>query len=178
MKTTALTVAFALAFGATAAFAGPTFEDYARVREVTPQYDQVNVPRKECYSDYVPERSSDRGGSLAGPVIGGVAGGLLGSRFGQGNGRVASAAAGAVVGAIVGDQLGNRDRGAEYEERQVRRCRTVDHVESRLSGYRVAYEYQGRNYSTVLPYDPGSRLPVRVSVEPVAGGPGDFDRVH
>ena len=51
MKTTALTVAVALAFGATAAFAGPTFEDYARVRDVTPQYDQVNVPRKECYSE-------------------------------------------------------------------------------------------------------------------------------
>jgi len=172
MKTTALTVAVALAVGATTAVAGPTFEDYARVREVTPQYDQINVPRKECYSEYVPGKAGDRGGSLAGPVIGGVAGGLLGSRFGQGNGRVASAAAGAVVGAIVGDQLGNRDRGGEYEEREVRRCRTVDHFESRLSGYRVAYEYQGRTHSTMLPYDPGARLPVRVSVEPAAGGPG------
>jgi uncharacterized protein YcfJ len=175
MKITALTVAVALAFGATAAFAGPTFEDYARVRDVTPQYDQVNVPRKECYSEYVPERS-DRGGSLAGPVIGGVAGGLLGSRFGQGNGRVASAAAGAVVGTIVGTQLGNRDRGGGYEEREVRRCRTVDHFESRLAGYRVAYEYQGRSYTTFLPYDPGSRIPVRVSVEAVAGAHGDYDR--
>ena len=62
MKTTALTVAVALAVGATTAVAGPTFEDYARVREVTPQYDQVNVPRKECYSEYVPGRASDRGG--------------------------------------------------------------------------------------------------------------------
>jgi len=173
MNTTALTAAVALAIDATSALAGPSFEDYARVREVTPQYDQINVPRQECYSEYVPSRSSDRSGSIAGPVIGGVAGGLLGSRFGQGNGRVASAAAGAVVGAIVGDQLGNRDRGGEYEEREVRRCRTVDHLESRLSGYRVAYEYQGRHYSTILPYDPGSRLPVRVSVEPAAGG---YDR--
>ena len=41
----------------------------------------------------------------------------------------------------------------------MRRCRTVDHFESRLAGYRVAYEYQGRTYTTFLPYDPGSRLP-------------------
>ena len=176
MKTTALTVSVALAIGAPATFAGATFEDYARVRDVTPQYDQVNMPRQECYSEYVPERSSNRGGSLAGPVIGGVAGGLLGSRFGQGNGRVASAAAGAVVGAIVGDQVGNHDGRGEYEEREVRRCRMVDHFESRLAGYRVAYEYQGRSYTTFLPYDPGSRLPVRVSVEPAAGGPGDYGR--
>jgi uncharacterized protein YcfJ len=134
---------------------------------VTPEYESVNVPRQECYSEYVPE-SYQRGGekNLAGPLIGGVAGNLLGSRFGRGNGRVPSAAAGAVVGAIVGDRLSDRggDR-TEYYEREVRRCRNVDNWQSRLAGYRVACEYDGRSYTTILPYDPGSRLPVRVSVE-------------
>ena len=81
---------------------------------------------------------------------------MIGSRVGEGNGRVAAAAAGAAVGALVGNQLANRDRDDEYAEREVRRCRTVDNWESRVAGYRVAYEYQGRAYTTILPYDPGS----------------------
>jgi uncharacterized protein YcfJ len=168
MKRTVFAAAATLALGAAGtAFAGADFQDYARVENVSPQYEQINVPRQECYSEVVPQRSYRRSDSLAGPIIGGVAGGLLGSRFGGGNGRVATAAVGAVAGAIVGDRLQNRGGEVEYSEREVRRCRTVDHFESRLSGYHVAYEYQGRSYATFLPYDPGPRLPVRVSVEPL-----------
>jgi uncharacterized protein YcfJ len=167
MKRTAFAAAATLALTGTA-FAGTDFQDYARVQNVAPQYEQINVPRQECYSEMVPQTSYRRSDSLVGPIIGGVAGGLLGSRFGAGNGRVATAAVGAVAGTIVGDRLQNRGDQVEYSEREVRRCRTVDHFESRLSGYHVAYEYQGRSYTTFLPYDPGVRLPVRVSVEPVA----------
>jgi uncharacterized protein YcfJ len=71
----------------------------------------------------------------------------------------------------VGDRLDNRDRGREViYEREVRRCRMVDQWETRISGYLVTYEYGGRSYTTVLPYDPGHRLAVRVNVEPVVGG--------
>jgi uncharacterized protein YcfJ len=167
MKRTAFAAAATLALTGTA-LAGTDFQDYARVQNVAPQYEQINVPRQECYSEMVPQTSYRRSDSLVGPIIGGVAGGLLGSRFGAGNGRVATAAVGAVAGTIVGDRLQNRGDQVEYSEREVRRCRTVDHFESRLSGYHVAYEYQGRSYTTFLPYDPGVRLPVRVSVEPVA----------
>jgi uncharacterized protein YcfJ len=168
MRTTAIAAAVTLCVGAPSVFAnGGGFEDYARVREVTPEYQSVNVPRQECYSEVVPQQRYSRGGdSIAGPLIGGVAGGLLGSRFGQGNGRVASAAVGAVVGTIAGDRIANRDNRVEYVDREVRRCRTVDNWESRITGYRVTYEYQGRAYSTMLPYDPGPRLPVHVNVEP------------
>jgi uncharacterized protein YcfJ len=171
MKRTAFAIAAALALGVPPAFAGGgTFEDYARVRDVTPEYEKVNVPRQECYSEVVPERYERRGNSVVGSLIGGVAGGLIGSRVGQGNGRVAAAAAGAAVGALVGNHLGSRDDYTRYGERQVQRCRTVDNWESRITGYRVAYDYQGRSYTTILPYDPGNRLPVRVSVEPAPGG--------
>jgi uncharacterized protein YcfJ len=173
MRTTAIASAVALALGTPAAFAGgPAFEDYALVRGVTPEYQNVNVPRQECYSEFVPQSYSRGGNSIVGPLIGGVAGGLIGSRVGEGNGRVAAAAAGAAVGALVGNHLSNGDRHEEYSEREVQRCRMVDNWESRLAGYRVAYEYQGRTYSTMLPYDPGQRLTVRVSVEPAPGGPG------
>jgi uncharacterized protein YcfJ len=175
MKNTAFALAAALAASPAAfAYEGGDFEDYARVREVDPQYERINVPRKECYSEYVPESRYQRGGgkTLVGPLIGGVAGGLLGAQVGKGNGKVAAAAAGAAVGAIVGDRLSDRGHGHdEYYEREVRRCRMVDNWESRISGYRVVYEYAGHTYTSVLPYDPGRKLAVNVSVTPA--GPGD-----
>ncbi len=106
--------------------------------------------------------------SLVGPIIGGVAGGLLGAQVGKGSGRVVAAAAGATVGAIVGDRLGNRDRGRQVVyQQEVRRCRMVDQWETRISGYRVVYEYGGRSYTTVLPVRSG----------PPAGGAGERDPV-
>lgn len=171
MKLSALVAGFALAFNAPALLAGNSFEDYAKVTEVTPEYEKVNYPRKECVSEYVPERVPQRG-SMAGPLIGGIAGGILGAQVGKGNGRVASSAAGAAIGAIVGDRLSQRPAD-DYYEREVRRCRMVDHWEKRLAGYRVAYVYQGHEYETFLSYDPGPRLPVRVSVAPLAGSGRD-----
>lgn len=174
MKTTALVAGIALALNAPLLMAGHAFEDYARVTSVTPEYEKVNFPRKQCVSEYVPERIQQRG-SMAGPLLGGIAGGIIGAQVGKGNGRVASSAAGAAIGAIVGDRLSQRPAD-EYYEREVRRCRMVDHWEKRLSGYRVAYEYQGRPYETFMSYDPGPRLPVRVSVAPAASGDEDWDR--
>jgi uncharacterized protein YcfJ len=174
MKKLIYAISAALA-AASPAFAGDggAFQDYARVRQVDPQYEKVNVQRQECYSDYVPEtRYDSRGSSIAGPLIGGAAGGLLGSRFGRGDGKVASAAVGAVVGAIVGDKVQEgmySNRAPAYTEREVRRCRMVDDWQSRPAGYRVVYEYGGHLYTTVLPYDPGSRLAVNVSVAPADG---------
>ena len=172
MKFATTAVAAALTLAGPAAFAGGRdFTDYARVTEVQPQYESVNTPRQDCYSEIVPETHYTPGGrNLAGSLLGGVAGGLLGSRFGAGNGRVATAAVGAVAGAIVGNRLAGHEPAREVTyEREVRRCRMVDNWETRVTGYRVAYEYQGRSYSTMLPYDPGARLPVHVSVDPASG---------
>jgi uncharacterized protein YcfJ len=176
MSKTTTAAAVSMAMATSVAFAAPSFDDYARVTQVTPEYQRVSVPRQECYSEVVPERQNHRGNSLAGTIIGGVAGGLLGAQVGGGNGRVAASATGAVIGAVVGDRLGSRGDRDEYYEREVRRCRTVDTLEDRVSGYRVAYDYQGRNYVTVLPYDPGSRLPVHVDVAPIVNPGPDYDR--
>jgi uncharacterized protein YcfJ len=169
MKRTAIAVVVALTAGAPAAFARQDHDGYARVIDVDPQYERVNVPRQECYTEYEPRSYYQyEHRSLVGPIIGGVAGGLLGAQVGKGNGKVVAAATGAAVGAIVGDRLDNRDRGHQVAyEQEVRRCRTVDQWETRISGYRVTYEYGGHTYTTVLPYDPGRRLAVRVSVDPV-----------
>jgi uncharacterized protein YcfJ len=49
------------------------------------------------------------------------------------------------------------------------RCRTVTSVRSqqRIEGYDVTYRYRDRVYTTRMPYDPGSSVPVRHKVLPV-----------
>lgn len=143
------------------------FEDYARVINVTPQVEQVNMPRQECRTEYETiQRPQER--SNSGGIIGGIAGGLLGSQVGGGNGRIAAAAAGALTGAIVGDRMDNNGYNGQqgYDSRPVRQCRTVDNWQTRNNGYAVTYEYNGRTYTSVMPYDPGSRLRLHVSLTP------------
>ena len=106
-KLTSIATVISLVLAAPGAQASLVFEDYAKVTNVTPQYEKVNLPRKECFSEYVPEREH-RHGSLAGPLIGGIAGGILGAQVGRGTGRVAASAAGAAIGAIVGDRMADR----------------------------------------------------------------------
>lgn len=150
------------------------FEDYGRVVNVQPQVEQINVPRQECRTEYettqrYPQRERER--SNGGAIIGGIAGGLLGSQVGGGNGKVAAAAIGAVTGAIAGDRIdndgnGNRNAQPAYESRPVRQCRNIDNWETRTTGYAVTYEYHNRTYTSVLPYDPGSRVRLHVSLTP------------
>ncbi|MES2580648.1 MAG: glycine zipper 2TM domain-containing protein [Pseudomonadota bacterium] len=144
------------------------YEDRARVITVTPQFERVNSPRQECRTEYVREsyyEAPQR--SLGGAIIGGVAGGLLGNTIGRGNGRVAAAAVGAGVGAIVGDRVDNNRQtyGRErVETRPVESCVTVDSWQTVNAGYLVNYEYNGRQYSTMMDRDPGRYVPVHVAL--------------
>ena len=153
----------------TVAVQAQTFVDRARVQDVQPQYETVQVPRQECTSQIVQEAqpvAGERG--YGGAIIGGVAGGILGNQVGKGHGREAATAAGAVIGAIAGDRIANQNQ-PQYEQaqREVRNCRTVHDVQQRLVGYRVTYEYQGHQYTTMMREQPGRSLPVRVSVLPI-----------
>ena len=170
----ATTALLSLNLGATIAHAAD-FDDYARVINVTPQLEQVNVPRQECRTEYEtsqrpPQREQER--SAGGAIIGGLAGGLLGSQVGGGNGKIAAAAVGAITGAIIGDRVDNDNNGNNnnsqdrYESRQVRQCRNIDNWETRTTGYAVTYEYNNRTYTSVMPYDPGSRIKLHVSLTP------------
>ena len=147
-----------------------TFFDNARVRSVEPQYENVSVPREECGSHWVNEvRRTDSGPNYGGAVVGAVAGGVVGNQIGKGHGREAATAVGAVVGALAGDRIANSNRVEQYQEvpREVRTCRTVNDVQTRLTGYRVAYDYRGQTYTTMMRENPGPALQVRVSIEPV-----------
>lgn len=94
--------------------AAPSFVDRARVQDVQPQYQVVQVPRQECSSQYVQDAPQVVGGErgYGGAIIGGVAGGLLGNQIGSGGGRAAATILGAVGGAAVGQHLARNANGS------------------------------------------------------------------
>ena len=168
LAATALTVAFA-----GSALAGPPrsidgFRDTASVVASTPVYESVNAPQRDCWTEQVGyERAGSPDRSYGGAILGGLAGGLLGNTIGKGNGRSVATAVGAATGAIVGDNIdndGHAYRPAEQRPRYEQRCRTVDNWSRQLTGYNVTYRYQGHDYTTFLPYDPGQSVRVRVNV--------------
>ena len=147
------------------AAADDVYYETAQVISVSPRTETINTPRQECHTDY--ERSSsyqsgDR--SVGGAIIGGLAGGLLGHTVGKGNGKLAATAVGAATGAIVGDRIDNDS--VTTSTRPIERCVSVDNWQTVNRGYLVTYRYNGRDYTTVTPYDPGNTLRLRVSVTP------------
>lgn len=152
-----------------------TYQDSARVTRVSPRFEQVNNPEEQCHMENQRVEPMNNGANnparnLGGTVLGGIAGALLGSQVGGGNGRTAATAVGAIGGALIGDRVANGMDSNQYQgasERQVRRCNTVNHPEQRAAGYDVSYQYQGRNYTTLMQHDPGRNVRVNVTVAPV-----------
>jgi uncharacterized protein YcfJ len=150
---------------------------YARVLDVEPitRHVRVATPNRECWNEtqevYPPPHSS--AGST---LLGGLIGGVIGHQIGHGD-RSGQTVAGAVVGAAIGNQVG-RQRAAERDanvvpvERSVERCSVSyhDEYEERIDGYRVTYAFDGREYTTRMPYDPGKRILIDVNVRPVVEG--------
>jgi len=171
---------------------GPT-QDTARVTRVEPIVEQGQpVSRRECWSEPAPSyagrdrydpyadpryaRRDPRRPSGNGAVLGAIVGGVLGNTIGDGDGRQAATVVGAVVGGAVGNSMERNSRERAYGQydagyrqvREVERCRVVSDYprDRRVVGYRVGYEYAGREYETVTDYHPGSTLRVRVQVTP------------
>lgn len=162
-----LTAALLAASGAAQAGHGDTdgFTARARVLSSTPVYDTVSEPRRECWTETVGQetRSVRDGNNGGGAVLGAIAGGLIGSTVGKGNGKVAAAAVGAATGAVVGDRWNDGSPRYESGPRQVERCHDHDAYRQVVSGYDVRYRFDGREYNTRLPYDPGRWLTLKVS---------------
>lgn len=134
----------------------------ARVVSSNPVYESVNTPRRECWNEsngY--DTRAYRNNNTTGSIIGAVAGGLLGSTVGKGNGKVAAAAVGAATGAVVGGRWNNGRYAGHPEE--VERCHTTDNYRQVVNGYDVRYRFQGREFNTRLPYDPGEWVTLKVN---------------
>ncbi|MBM4190058.1 MAG: glycine zipper 2TM domain-containing protein [Betaproteobacteria bacterium] len=164
MNKTALTALLALSLPMSGNALAADFSDTAQVISAVPIYERFNEPKRDCWLETTtPQTSAVQGDrSPAGAIIGGLAGGILGHQVGKGSGKDAATALGAITGAIVGDRMQNNAGATQTVER----CRVTDHWTQRLTGYSVTYRYGGREFTAVLPNDPGSRLRVNVQVSP------------
>jgi uncharacterized protein YcfJ len=142
------------------------FSDTAQVISSEPIYQQSQ--RQQCWDEQVQGNTvsnSNSGSSLnSGTIIGGIAGGLLGHQVGGGNGKTAATAVGAVTGALVGNNINNGSVGGGVGGgvQTVRRCNTVP--DQRISGYRVTYQYNGRQVTTTMQHNPESTVQVGVGI--------------
>ncbi len=138
---------------------------YAQVTRVDPIYETIRtrVPEERCYESGV----RDGGDPTGGTVIGALVGAALGNQVGKGDGRDAATVAGAVVGGAIGRNVDRNDGSAS---RGACRVVEVEREQRRVASYDVEYVHQGQTFMSRLPYDPGDRLRVRVSVQPVGEG--------
>jgi len=69
------------------------------------------------------------------------------------------------VAATIGEDIRHQAR----QWKQHFRCRPVveQHAREHITGYRVTYRYGGEIETTRLSYDPGERMPVKVSLSPM-----------
>ena len=142
---------------------GDGFATRARVLASTPVYETINEPRRECWTETVTQETRAYSNNTGGAILGAIAGGLIGSTVGKGDGKVAAAAVGAATGAVVGDRWNGSGTRYETVPQQVERCRTHDNFRQVITGYDVLYRFEGREYSTRLPYDPGKWLALNVN---------------
>ncbi len=153
-------------------YRGDTRRDFARVIESRPVY-AANA-KQECWNpragvyEEVREENKTRIGK--GAAVGAVAGGVLGHQVDQGGGT----AAGAILGGILGHQLERRQNRNEQDDLDFNRCRVMAGYEGSggVQQYEVRYEYDGREYVTYMPNQPGRRLRLGEDIRP-DGSPYD-----
>lgn len=137
---------------------------WAEVLRVDPVYAVVNQPPpQECYPQTVTRQDNNHTG---GTVLGAIVGGVLGNTVGKGDGRKAATVAGAVAGGAIGNRV-SAAHDQTYSTQQTV-CRPVDGYAppQQIVAYDVEYRFRGEVYMSRLPYDPGERMRVRVTVAP------------
>jgi uncharacterized protein YcfJ len=152
--------------------------DYARVVDVDPIIRRVRVraPQRECWEE---TRAIPSGPSRT-EVRATLVGGLIGAAAGHHAAAIhnvrdpAVIVGGSLIGAAIGNSIGahKAERRGDYRDpvyQTVQRCEVTHRSawEERIDGYLVTYVYQGRHYTTQMPYDPGRRIRVDVNVRPV-----------
>ncbi len=130
--------------------------EQARVVSSTPVVQQVNVPQQVCQNVSFAVQEPKSG---AGAAIGAIAGGVIGNAVGQGAGNAAATALGMMGGAILGDKV----EGSSTAMQNAQQCTTQYTVQSRVTQFNVVYEYAGKQYSVVMPSDPGPTLNIQLS---------------
>lgn len=157
MKKTFLLMALLVAGSAQAG----THTEFARVIRSTPIYERSIT---ETCTDVPVTRvqESSPGDTTAGAIVGGVLGGVIGHQFGGGRGKDVATVAGAIAGTMAGRSVAEQPRTSTTYQRECQQ-----QPQSNLVGYSVTYDFHGEQNTIRMPYDPGNRLEMRVTVDPV-----------
>ena len=149
--------------------------DYARVVDVDPIVRRVRVssPQQECWNEERPVSSGASGTEIRSTIVGGLIGAVVGHQVAHHHNEAAGVVGGSLIGAAIGNSIGASQAAKRGEYRQVsyesvQRCEVNyrDEWAEQIDGYRVTYVYNGREYTTRMPYDPGQRIRVGVDVRP------------
>lgn len=132
-------------------------QEVGKVLSSTPVIRQVTVPRQVCHTETVAVQEPKSG---AGALMGAIAGGAIGNAIGDGGGRAAATMLGMVGGSVLGDKIESQPNS---QLQQVQRCEWQQVVENQTTGYRVVYEFAGKQYSVDMSSDPGSTIPLQVT---------------
>ncbi len=121
-------------------------------------------------------RPGTHAGGNAAAIIGGIAGAVVGSQIGGGSGTYAATAVGSLLGSVAGREIYEQNQRERYvrggtvrvcDPEPVRGDGYGDADDRQGSGgYDVTYEYNGRQYTRRMDYNPGDRIRVRVDVAP------------
>ena len=150
----------AMSIGMASTAAAVDFVDVAQVVGVEAIYSTQT--QQECHIETsYQEQGQSQGRGNSGAAVGAVAGGILGNQIGGGNGKTAATALGAVLGALTGDRVQNDGGGAAQQQQQRRVC-TNQPVQA-ISGYRVRYQYNGRDGTAVVRQPPGETIRVGIT---------------
>jgi uncharacterized protein YcfJ len=138
----------------------------ARVISSTPVVAQVATPREACFDEVRAEAPRPSG---AGAILGAIAGAALGNAVGKGSGRAVATGVGLIGGAVLGNHV--EMDGRTGSNRTVRRCEQQTVYENQVVAYSVVYEVGGQRYTTQMPTEPGSTIPVQLTVSPTVLAP-------
>lgn len=148
----------------------PVSFGYANVLRVTPVYDTYMTNEQQCDGPPQPVRKDTTGGTVLGAIIGGA----IGNTVGKGDGRRAATIGGAVIGGTIGHEAA-KNSGPDYVPSGCRIVQVERGGGGPPIGFDVEYDYKGDVYVARMPYDPGNRIRVRVTVVP-ADAPRGYRR--
>ncbi len=158
----------------------PALTDWATVTNVEPVTRTIEQrkPYEDCWYEEVRYEapSSSNVQSPTGTILGGIIGGAIGNAVGhKKKNKQVGTAVGAILGASLGydisRQVAGNDSRSEHRDsyRKEQRCETRYETSYReeVIGYDVWYRYHGERFHTRMNQDPGKKIRVRVTVEPM-----------
>ncbi len=137
---------------------GDRRDDVAHVIDSRPVY--ADNGRQECWNPHAQhyeEVRDTRGSTVKGGTVGGaVVGGVVGHQFDHGS--AGATLGGALIGGLIGNQVDKSHNDNAQNDLDYSRCRPLAGSEASLQGYETRYEYRGREYTAMLPQQPGPEL--------------------